>query len=103
MKPRPTDLIQFYKTDAKLKKQDRIAGLIGWRINSGLLYVRADLPERNLFDAETRRFPNAKSTDVLDETAYAEQLCSRNVRKEAECEEIREVLKTKRDKYVGWL
>lgn len=89
------DLIQFYKTDRLLTKQDRITQLLGWRINEGLLYVSRSLPNRELFMTELRRFPNGKTVDTVDETAYAEQLYSRSVRQEKEVEKFRQILKEK--------
>lgn len=74
-----TNLLQYYKTDTHMTKEDRIINLIGWRFENGKFYVYRGLPHRTAFEAEYVRFPLARSTDIIDSIAYAEQIYQRKI------------------------
>lgn len=99
----PEDVLQEYKTDRNIVKEERITGLLDWRVKSGLLYVNVALPGLALFHEEFSRHPLGKSNDVLDALAYPEQIYERLAIKREQVDKARQALLRRVHRRAGGL
>lgn len=72
--PHQTTLVRL-RPDSRQRKEDRVRDLLGQRAQTHTLYVRLDLPYKDIFLDEWSRFPLSKSNDVIDMLAHSQRLC----------------------------
>lgn len=89
----PHDLVQFYVTDTRERKEDRITRLLGWRIEAGLLAVDRTVPRAGLLLEEIERFPVGRTNDLIDALAYAEQIYTRSTSSREDAQRQRKAIR----------